>query len=81
MIGSAIDAHRDLPALITDDGTLTFAELDRRATVLARRLADRGVGRGDVVGLGMTRSADLVAGLWAIVMAGAAYLPLDLSYP
>ncbi|PQE02237.1 non-ribosomal peptide synthetase [Mycobacterium sp. EPG1] len=81
VIGSAIDAHRDLPALITDDGTLTFAELDRRATVLARRLADRGVGRGDVVGLGMTRSADLVAGLWAIVMAGAAYLPLDLSYP
>ncbi|ORB30304.1 non-ribosomal peptide synthase/polyketide synthase [Mycolicibacterium parafortuitum] len=81
VIGSAISAHRDLPALLTDNGALTFAELDRRAAGLARRLADSGVGRGDVVGLGMTRSADLVAGLWAVVMAGAAYLPLDLSYP
>ncbi|MDG4666640.1 non-ribosomal peptide synthetase [Mycobacterium sp. 236(2023)] len=81
LIGDAIAAHRDTTALVSDTGSLTFAELEARAAALAHRLVDAGVRRGDVVALGMSRSTDLVAGLWAVVLTGAAYLPVDLSYP
>ncbi len=81
LLNRSVSAHRDATALVTDTAVLTFGELDERAAALARRLVDAGVGRGDIVALGMSRSADLVAGLWAVVLAGAAYLPVDLSYP
>ncbi|MGE2713078.1 non-ribosomal peptide synthase/polyketide synthase [Mycolicibacterium litorale] len=81
LLRAAADTHHDAAALIAGDVTLTFAELDRRAATLAHRLVEAGVRRGDVVALATARSADLVAGLWAITMTGAAYLPVDLSYP
>src|SRR5690606_32061843 len=47
----------------------------------AAALAEAGVRRGDIVALATARSADLVAAIWAIIAAGAAYLPVDLAYP
>ncbi|VEG55906.1 peptide synthetase [Mycolicibacterium aurum] len=81
VIGAAIAAHRDDVALVTDTAVMTFADLESRAAALAHRLTESGVRRGDVVALAMSRSADMVAGLWAVVLTGAAYLPVDLSYP
>jgi len=67
---------------VTFEGTsLTYAELDARANRLAHHLAARGVAPGDLVGLCLERSADTVAGILAILKAGAAYLPLDPAYP
>ncbi|MBO0803109.1 MAG: amino acid adenylation domain-containing protein [Nocardiopsaceae bacterium] len=60
---------------------LTYAELDRRAGRLARRLAGAGVGREDVVGVLAGRSPELVACLLAVLKAGAAYLPLNPADP
>ncbi|MEV4259566.1 amino acid adenylation domain-containing protein, partial [Spirillospora sp. NPDC049652] len=48
---------------------------------MARTLAGRGVGREDLVGVRLERSADLIAVLLGVVKAGAAYLPIDPSYP
>ncbi len=81
LLAAAIAEHRGATALICDDTTWTFGELDDRAAALAHRLTAAGVGRGDVVALGARRSADLVAAMWAIIATGAAYLPVDLSYP
>lgn len=81
LIRTAVAAHSHSTAVVTDVTALTFAELDTRAAALAHRLAADGIGRGDIVALAMSRSADLVAGLWAVLMTGAAYLPVDLSYP
>ncbi|GFG49808.1 non-ribosomal peptide synthetase [Mycolicibacterium agri] len=81
LIADAIAAHRDDAALVTGDSALTFGDIDSRASVLARRLVDAGVRRGDIVALATSRSADLVPAIWAIICAGAAYLPVDLSYP
>ncbi|MCF8466940.1 MAG: LLM class flavin-dependent oxidoreductase [Sneathiella sp.] len=71
----------DSVALIADDETLTYAELEARTDALAAALAARGAGRGVIVGLCLERSTDLVVSLLAILKTGAAYLPLDPSYP
>ena len=71
----------DRAALVADGTTLTFAELDARATALARVLAARGAAPGQIVGLCLERSADLPVAMLAIAKAGAAYLPLDPAYP
>ncbi|MDH6145027.1 amino acid adenylation domain-containing protein [Kitasatospora sp. GP30] len=63
------------------DGELTFAELDRRTAQLAGALAARGIGAGDLVGVSLPRSTQLVVSLLAVWRAGAAYLPLDPRYP
>lgn len=69
------------PAVIDGDAVLTYAELDAAADRLARVLAGRGVGRGDIVAVGMARGAGLVVALLSVLRAGAAYLPLDLAVP
>ncbi|MFD4657164.1 non-ribosomal peptide synthetase [Kitasatospora sp. NPDC058444] len=60
---------------------LDFAELDRRTAALARALRERGIGRGDRVGVHLARTADLPVALLAVWRAGAAYVPLDPAYP
>ncbi|XYH92703.1 amino acid adenylation domain-containing protein [Sorangium sp. So ce1128] len=71
----------DAPALTYEDETLTYRELDRRTAALARRLRQAGAGPDVVCGLYADRSAEMVIGMLAILCAGAAYVPLDPSYP
>ncbi|MER7848674.1 amino acid adenylation domain-containing protein [Kitasatospora sp. NPDC096077] len=59
----------------------TYAELDARVNRLARLFVARGAGPERVVALGLPRSLDMVAALFAVLRAGAAYLPLELDYP
>ncbi|MEV0222602.1 amino acid adenylation domain-containing protein [Streptomyces sp. NPDC050704] len=63
------------------DGHLTYAELDSRAETLARGLRELGVRPGQVVGIAVERSVELVVGLLGILKTGAAYLPVDPDYP
>uniref|UniRef100_UPI00124E708A non-ribosomal peptide synthetase n=1 Tax=Gemmobacter serpentinus TaxID=2652247 RepID=UPI00124E708A len=67
----------DHPAI---DG-LSYGDLDRHSDALARALVQRGIGRGDVVGLWLGRGAGLVTAMVAVMKAGAAWLPLDLQAP
>jgi amino acid adenylation domain-containing protein len=69
------------PALSQDGRTLTYGELDRWAESLARRLRAQGAGPGSLVGLLAERSPEMIAGLLAVLKAGAAYLPLDPTFP
>ncbi|WP_158885984.1 non-ribosomal peptide synthetase [Amycolatopsis anabasis] len=68
-------------AVVYQDQSLTFAELDRRANQLAHELADRGVGPDVLVGLCVERGLDMVTGLLGVLKAGGAYVPLDPGYP
>ncbi|MFE5547316.1 amino acid adenylation domain-containing protein [Streptomyces sp. NPDC056534] len=69
------------PAVVFDDTTLSYAELDRRAEALARRLRERGAGPEQYVAVAVPRSAELMVALLGVLKAGAAYLPVDLDYP
>ncbi|QQP97529.1 non-ribosomal peptide synthetase [Lysobacter enzymogenes] len=68
-------------AVVHAGARLSYAELDARANRLAHALIERGVGRGDRVALGAQRGFGLIAGVLAILKAGAVYLPFDPVYP
>ncbi|HSF38816.1 MAG TPA: non-ribosomal peptide synthase/polyketide synthase [Thermoanaerobaculia bacterium] len=68
-------------AVVSRERSLSYAELDRRAERLARRLRGLGVGPEVRVGLCAERSPEMVAGLLGILKAGGAYVPLDPGYP
>ncbi|MFC4908161.1 amino acid adenylation domain-containing protein [Actinomadura gamaensis] len=78
---AAVAEHPDAPALIFGDTMLTYAELDVRANRLARHLRTLGARPGSVVAVSVPRSIDLIVSLFAVIKAGAAYLPLDPDYP
>src|SRR2546428_3985147 len=60
---------------------LSYRELNRQANQLARRLRALGVGPDAPVGICIERSPKMMVALLGILKAGAAYLPLDSSYP
>ena len=68
-------------ALVFEDTTLTYAELDAQAHRLARHLVALGVRPDTRVAIALPRSADMVVALLATLKAGGAYVPLDPSYP
>ena len=74
-------ATPDAVALAFEDESLTYRELNERANRLAHHLRALGVGTESVVAVMMERCVELVVGLLATLKAGAAYLPLDPSYP
>ncbi|MFE7585983.1 amino acid adenylation domain-containing protein [Streptomyces gardneri] len=71
----------DAPAVVFEDTTLTYAELDRRAEALARRLRAGGAGPERYVAVAVPRSAELMVALLGVLKTGAAYLSVDLDYP
>ncbi|MEV6596451.1 amino acid adenylation domain-containing protein [Actinoplanes sp. NPDC051346] len=77
----AARGHAENTALVCADTTLTYAELNARANRLAHALTERGVDRGDLVGVALDRSIDLVVALLAIMKTGAAYVPVDPRFP
>ncbi|MFZ3494409.1 amino acid adenylation domain-containing protein [Streptomyces sp. 5.8] len=71
----------DAIALVQGAERVSFAELNARANRLARHLVAAGVGRGEVVGVYLPRSVELVVSLLAVLKAGAAYTLLDPAFP
>jgi amino acid adenylation domain-containing protein len=61
--------------------SISYAELDRRSNQLAHRLRREGARRGDLVGVFVERAPEMVVAALAILKAGAAYVPIDPSYP
>lgn len=68
-------------AVVFEDKTITYAELNAQANRVASTLRDMGVGPDTLVGLFTHRSLGLVIGALAIQKAGGAYVPLDPAYP
>ncbi|UWP80112.1 amino acid adenylation domain-containing protein [Dactylosporangium fulvum] len=73
--------HPDREAVIAADRRLTYGELHRRATRVARTLRDAGAGPGRLVAIVMEKGWEQFVGVYAVLTAGAAYLPIDPATP
>ena len=71
----------DADALVFENETLSYAELNIRANRVAHTLRDMGAKPGMPIGLYCARGVDLLVGALAILKAGGAYVPLDPGYP
>ncbi|HYO12971.1 MAG TPA: amino acid adenylation domain-containing protein, partial [Thermoanaerobaculia bacterium] len=64
-----------------EEERLSYGELDRRANRLAWHLIGLGVSPGDLVGLCLERSVEMLVAILGVLKAGSAYVPLDPAYP
>ncbi|WP_157108419.1 non-ribosomal peptide synthetase, partial [Aldersonia kunmingensis] len=71
----------DAVAVVYEGAQLTYGEFADRVNQLARHLISMGVGPESRVVLAMRRSLDLVVGMYAVVTAGGAYVPVDPDHP
>ncbi|AIA70439.1 hypothetical protein EV46_07535 [Pectobacterium atrosepticum] len=76
-----VELTPDATAVIFEEQSLSYAELNRRANQLAHRLLTLGIKPDDRVALCVERSLEMVVGLMGILKSGAAYVPLDPTYP
>lgn len=71
----------EAPAVIFEERTLTYAELNRRANRLARCLQKHGLGPDRLAAVCLERSTEMVVALLAVLKAGGGYVPIDPHYP
>ncbi|HEX3128839.1 MAG TPA: amino acid adenylation domain-containing protein [Thermoanaerobaculia bacterium] len=71
----------EAPAVIFDDRTMTYGELDERSERLAGRLRSLGVGPEGLVGISLERGIERIMAVLGVFKAGGAYIPLDPSHP
>ena len=76
-----VERDPDAVAVVFEDTSLSYGELNRRANQLAHHLCSLGVGPDKPVAICVERSLEMIVGLLAILKAGGAYVPLDPSYP
>jgi non-ribosomal peptide synthetase-like protein len=73
--------HADRTAVSVETADISYRELDERANQMARFLMARGVRPGDRVAVLLDRGIETYVALFALLKAGAAYVPLDANHP
>ncbi|MCP3804555.1 non-ribosomal peptide synthase/polyketide synthase [Allokutzneria sp. A3M-2-11 16] len=81
LFAAQVAADPSATAVVFEDVSLSYVELDARANRLARHLVSLGVGPESIVAVAVPRSVDLVVSLLAVHKAGGAYVPIDPDYP
>jgi amino acid adenylation domain-containing protein len=73
--------HPDQIAVVCGAESISYRLLEERANRLANALRARGAACGSRIGICLPRSSDMVVAMLAVLKTGAAYVPLDPSYP
>jgi amino acid adenylation domain-containing protein len=81
LIEAQVERTPDAIAVLFNDQTRTYRELNNAANHLAHRLQELGVGADTLVGVCMERSIEMVEALLAVLKSGGAYVPMDPGYP
>jgi polyketide synthase PksJ len=68
-------------AVVSGSSVLTYQALDEKANQVARHLISLGVTGGDLVGICLERSVEMVVSVLGVLKAGCCYLPLDPIFP
>ena len=71
----------DNVALVFEDKSLTYKELNEKANSLANYLRNNGITRNDIIGIMVNRSLEMIIAILATLKAGASYIPIDPEYP
>lgn len=69
------------PAVEQDQDTVSYASLHALSNTIACHLLDHGIKPGDLVAIALPASYEMVATVWGVLKSGAAYVPLDPTYP
>lgn len=78
---TAVEQYATKTAVVMGKNQISFAALDQASNQLAHYLTTNGIEKGDLVLVWMERSIGLIVALIAVQKAGAAYIPVDASYP
>lgn len=81
LFDSQVARSPNAPAVVSENDSLSYRELNERANQLANYLRSLGVSADSRVGICLERGLDLVLSVLAILKAGGAYVPLDPAYP
>lgn len=81
LIAEQSKKNPDAIAVTCNGKSLTYAEIDKKANQLAHYLKNMGVQAGSRIGVYLPRSENSIVMLLAILKAGAAFIPLDLTHP
>lgn len=81
VLASAVAANPLGVAVQCEDRTITYAELDAASDRIAHALRVSGAGPETVVAVAIARSIESVVAVWSVVKSGAAFVPVDPSYP
>ncbi|AMR32672.1 hypothetical protein A0256_15200 [Mucilaginibacter sp. PAMC 26640] len=81
LFNESVQRYPNKVAIRFQDRSLTYTEVSDTANRIANLLSVMGVKKGDVIGLALDRSPEMIISLLAIMKSGAAYVPLDPEYP
>jgi amino acid adenylation domain-containing protein len=81
MFEAQVERTPEAVAVVCKDEQLTYRRLNDRANQLAHKLVSLGAGPNALVGICVERSPEMIVSLLAVLKSGAAYVPLDPSYP
>ncbi|HEX3028861.1 MAG TPA: amino acid adenylation domain-containing protein [Clostridia bacterium] len=81
LIEQRVRENPDKVAVLFEDRSYTYMELNRRANKLAHYLIDRGFNNKDLIGIYMGRSVEMITAVLAVMKIGGTYIPLDSAYP
>ncbi|MFI9848300.1 amino acid adenylation domain-containing protein [Nonomuraea sp. NPDC051941] len=81
LLARTVGTHPDLPAVSDEETSLSYAELAERADAVAHELVRLGVREEDRIGVHLPRGVGAVVTVLGVLRAGAAYVPIDVSYP
>ena len=78
---TAASAYPDRTAVRYKDQAMSYAQLDQMSSILAARLMKDGVHSGERIGIWLNKSIETIVSIYAVLKAGAAYVPLDPIAP
>lgn len=81
ILSQAIQECSEQPAVWSKGEEITFATLDKRASLMAKLLSENGLKAGDKIGILLPRTPDLIATMLAAMKIGCAWVPLDPTLP
>ncbi|HVK59455.1 MAG TPA: amino acid adenylation domain-containing protein, partial [Candidatus Kapabacteria bacterium] len=81
MFERCVATNPSATALVFNDQKYSYGEIDGRANWLASKLKENGAKAGDLIGIFLERTPEMIVSLLAVAKLGGAYVPLDPSYP